>query len=262
MIKNYFKIAWRNLVRRKVHAVINIGGLAVGMAVCLIIFVIIQFELSFDGYHQKKDRIYRVLTEFHHENVPEPFTRHGVPYALPRELKTAIPQIEKSSVIFRANNTQFQVLDESGNLIKKFKEDEGVLFTEPELFEIFDFEWLAGSPASLEEPNNIVLSRETADKYFGSWEMAMGKSIKANNSELFTVTGILENVPANSDLQFKIVASYGTGFTSQFLSSDDWDTINDNFGCYVLLPSNVSKSLANTQLSLLSKEKRPEDVET
>lgn len=262
MFKNYLKIAWRNLVRRKVHAVINIGGLAVGMAVCLIIFVIIQFELSFDGYHQKKDRIYRVLTEFHHESVPEPFTGNGVPYALPRELKTAIPQIEKSSVIFSANSTQFQVLDESGNLVKKFKEDEGVLFTEPELFEIFDYEWLAGSPASLEEPNHIVLSRETADRYFGSWEMAMGKSIKANNSELFEVTGVLETIPANSDLQFKIVISYGTGFTSQFLSSDDWESINGHFGCYVLLPSNVSESWANTQLGLLSKEKRPEDVES
>ncbi len=261
MFKNYLKIAWRNIIRRKGHAVINIGGLAVGMAVCLIIFIIIQFELSFDGYHQKKDRIYRVLTEFHHENVPEPFTGYGVPYALPSELKAAMPQIEKSSVIFSANNTQFQVLDESGNSVKKFKEEDGVLFTEPELFGIFDFEWLAGSPASLKEPNHVVLSRETAERYFGDWEMAMGKSIKANNSELVEVTGVLENVPANSDLQFKIVISYGTGGTSQLAASDDWESINGNFGCYVLLPSNVSESWANTQLDLLSKEKRPDESE-
>ncbi len=258
MIKNYFKIAWRNLTRRKGHAFINIGGLAVGIAVCLLIFIIIQFELSFDNYHKKKDRIYRVLSEMHHSTVPEPFTNSGVPYPLPSTLETAIPQIEESSVVFSVNESQFQILDDEGKTVKKFKEENGVLFTEPSLFDIFDFEWLVGDPNSLKDPFSVVLVKETADRYFGNWEKAIGKTIMANNSEIFTVTGILGSIPKNSDLQFKVVISYGTGFTSQFLTSEDWDSINGNFNCYVLLPPNVSESSINARLDLLSKEKRDE----
>lgn len=256
MIRNYFKIAWRNLNRRKGHALINIGGLAVGIAVCLLIFIMVQFELSFDNYHEKKDRIYRVLTEMHHAAVPEPNTNNGVPYPLPLTLQTAIPQIEESSVVYSVNGSQFQILDEEGKTVKKFKEENGVLFTEPSLFDIFDFEWLAGNPNSLKDPFSVVLTKETADKYFGDWKNAMGKRLMANNSETFTVTGILGSIPKNTDFQFKVVISYGTGFTSELLASEDWDSINGNFNCYVLLPPNVSEQEINAQLDLLSKEKR------
>ena len=189
MFRNYLKIAWRNIVRRKGHAFINIGGLAVGIAVCLLIFIIVQFELSFDNYHQKKDQIYRVLTEYHHENEPEPFTGSGVPYPLPVAMKSTIPQIEEVSSIFSVEGIQIQVLDKTGKSTKKFKEDDGVFFAEPSLFAIFDFEWLAGAASSLQQPNSVVLTRETADKYFGSWENAMGRTIKADNTELLKVTG-------------------------------------------------------------------------
>jgi len=261
MFINYFKIAWRNLTRRKGHALINIGGLAVGIAVCLLIFIIVEFELSFDNYHQKKDRIYRVLTEMHHSTVPEPFTNSGVPYALPAILQKDIPQIEESSVVLAMNESQFQILDEDGKVVKKFKEDNGVLFTEPSLFDIFDFEWLAGDATSLKDPFNVVLVKETADKYFGNWRKAMGKTIMANNSQIFKVAGIIGSIPKNSHLQFKVIISYGTDFTSQFLTSEDWESINGHFNCYVLLPANVSHSSVNTRLDLLFRENRPEGNE-
>ena len=258
MYKNHLKIAWRNLVRRKGHTVINIGGLAVGIAVCLLIFIIIEFELSFDNYHAKKDRIYRVLTEYHHESEPEPFTGSGVPYPLPGAIKANIPQVEEVSSIFLVEGTQIQVLDGTGKTTKKFKEADGVFFAEPSLFRIFDFAWLAGSAGSLHQPNSVVLTRETADRYFGSWKNAMGGTIKTNNTELLKVTGVLESVPDNTDLQIKAVIAYGTGFTSKFPKSDNWDGTNGNFGCFVLVRPNTSEASVNAQLAILAKENKPD----
>ncbi len=258
MFKNYLKIAWRNLTRRKGHAFINIGGLAVGIAVCLLIFIIVQFELSFDNYHQKKDRIYRVLTEYHHPNT-DVFYGVSNPYALPQDIKIALPQLEEVAAFYAAGNSQILVIDEAGNTTKKFKEKNGVYVSQPSLFDIFDFQWLAGSPTSLRDPNNVILTKETAIKYFGSWEAAMGRNLKWNNTDLLRVTGILGEVPKNSDLQIRALISYGTGYTSEFLNSTDWDGTDSRFGCFVLLPKNVSPATVDAQLKVLSLEKKITD---
>ncbi|HMB63726.1 MAG TPA: ABC transporter permease, partial [Eudoraea sp.] len=259
MIRNHFKIAIRNLIRRKRHSIINIGGLAVGIAVCLLIFVIIQFDLSYDDYHQKKDKIYRVLTEYHH-NEPEIFYGKGVPYALPEAIKTAIPQIEESAVVFMDRDTQIIVLDDNGHSVSKFKEPTGVFFTEPALFSVFDFKWLAGTPDSLKDPNSVVLSKETAIKYFGGWQQAIGKNIKWNNEEVLNVSGILEEVPPNSELQFNVVIAYGTAFTADMKTSDNWDGTNGSFGCFVLLPDDATEAVVNAQLAALARENKSEEV--
>ena len=100
MIKNYFKIAFRNLIRNKNYTIINIAGLAAGIAVCVIIFIVIQFETSFDNYHSKKDRIYRVLTEYHHADASDIFYGRGVPLPMPAALKNSFPQIEKVAATY------------------------------------------------------------------------------------------------------------------------------------------------------------------
>ncbi|MFS4445979.1 FtsX-like permease family protein [Maribacter sp. 2307UL18-2] len=255
MLKNHFKVALRNLIRRKNHAFINIGGLSIGIAVCFMIFIITQFESSFDDYHEKKDRVYRVLTEYHHAE-PEIFYGSGVPYPLPLELKSSFPELQKVSAIYSEGDDQIIVLDLNGNPVKKFKEEQGVFLVEPELFDILDYTWLAGEPATLEGLNNVVLTKETAEKYFDNWEHALGRTIKWNDNEVLTVTGILGTIPVNTDLQFKAVISYGTGYTSNFETSDNWNGTNGSFGCYVLLPSNVSESDINGRLNVLSKEKK------
>ncbi|MEK6152491.1 ABC transporter permease [Flavobacteriaceae bacterium 3-367] len=255
MFKNHFRVAFRNLIRRKSHALINIGGLALGIAVCLMIFIITQFESSFDDYHEKQDRVYRVLTEYHHAE-PEIFYGSGVPYPLPEELKSSFPELEKVSAIYSDGDDQILVLDNKGNPVKKFKEKDGVFLVEPSLFDILDYEWLAGAPATLKDLNNVVLAKETAERYFGGWENAVGKTIKWNNNEILTVTGILGTIPPNTDLRFKAVISYGTGFTTNFKNSDNWNGTNGRFGCFVLLPPNVSESDINARLKVLSKEKK------
>lgn len=260
MFKNYFKIAFRNLTRHKGHAFINISGLAVGITVCLVIFMVIRFELSYDNYHHKKDRIYRILTEYHHPNVPV-FTSKAVPFAMPEAIKASFPQIEKVAPLHSEDNAQIMVLDENGKSINGFREETGVFFTKPELFDIFDFKWLAGTATSLSDPNTVVLSKDTAEKYFGSWEKAMGKNLKWDSAETLEVVGVLESIPKNTDLQFKLVISYGTGYTSKFLTSDDWDSTNGDFGTFVLLPENVSASSISGQLRDFAKEKQSEGNE-
>jgi hypothetical protein len=91
MLKNYLKTAFRNLVRRKNYTIINIAGLAAGIAICLVLFLVIRYEMSFDDYHQKKDRIYRVLTEYHHADSPDIFYGKGVPCTLTCSLENEFP---------------------------------------------------------------------------------------------------------------------------------------------------------------------------
>lgn len=260
MLRNYFKTSLRSLWRNKNFTFINITGLAVGIAVCLLIFSIIQFEGSFDNFHSKGNRVYRVLTEYHHADAKEVFYGAGVPRPMPVGLRAAFPEIEKVATIYSEGNDQVQVLNSNGQVIKKFKEKKGVLFTEPSFFDLFDFPWLAGNPAAaLKDPNSAVLTKETAEKYFGDWKLAMGKTIKRNNNDVLKVTGILSGIPSNTDFQVKVIIAYGTGYTSRFAQSTDWDGTGSSFGCYILLPENVSASSFNKQLRAYAKKMKSAD---
>jgi len=264
MFKNYFKTAFRSLIRNRNYTIINIAGLAVGIAVCMMIFIIIQFQISFDNFHAKKDRAYRVLTEYHHADAANIAYGKDVPFPLPTGLKTAFPQTEQVAPIFASQNDQLQIPDNNGTPGKIFKEQRGVFYTEPSFFKIFTFPLLAGSYASLKDPNNVLLTKEIAEKYFGDWKTAMGKTIKLeaggyifeHGTEVLKVSGILATIPANTDFQLKLVVAYGTGFTGSLMAkSSDWeDRTNSDFGCYVLLPPNTSVDNFNQQLSAYSRK--------
>ena len=256
MFKNYFKIARRNLMRNKSYAAINITGLAVGIAVCMTIFIIIQFQTGFDDFHTKKDRIYRVLTEYHHEGSADVSYGRDLPFPIPLGLKTAFPQLEVAP-IFASQNDQMLIVDNKGNTEKAFKESRGLFFTSPAFFKIFDFPLIAGTYESLKNPNNVLLTKEVADRYFGDWKLAMGRTIKLqvggfmfeHGTDVVTVSGILQTIPANSDFQLKAVVAYGTGFTGDYLSSStDWNTTVSDYGCYILLPQGMTAENFNQQL--------------
>jgi putative ABC transport system permease protein len=254
MLKSLFKTAWRNVSRHKSYTFINIIGLGSGIAICLVIFVLIQFHSSFDTFHSKKDRIYRLLTEYHHADSKDIFYGSGILRAVPQALKTDIPEIEQTAPIYHQNDEQLQVLNAEGQIQKKFKETEGVFATNAAFFKIFDFPLLEGTTASLKDPNTVLLSKETAEKYFGNWKTAMGKTIKWNNKDVLKVTGILASMPKNTDFQLKVVISLGTGFTADILKSKDWDSTGSNFGCYVLLASNVTEAHLTQRLRALVKK--------
>src|SRR5215469_1996836 len=162
MIKNYFKTALRSLTRNKNYTVINIAGLAMGIAVCTMIFIIIQFQTSFDNFHSKKDRIYRVLTESHHSDGAGVSYGKNVPFPMPTGLKTAFPQLEQVAPIYASHNDEIQVLDDNGTPVKNFKEQSGVFYTSPSFFNMFNFPLLVGSYESLKDPNNVLLTKDIA----------------------------------------------------------------------------------------------------
>ncbi len=244
MIKNYFKIAWRNLSRNKNFTIINVAGLAVGIAVCLLIFLVIQFEMSFDNYHSKKDRIYRMLTEGHSADGVDHFA--GVPYPLPTALHADYPSIVSTGLL-RPTNEQIQIIDEkTGQTQKKFRERFGVFFAEPSIFEIFDLSMIEGDYKTLKDPNTAILSKSTAERYFGSWQSAIGKVFKRNNDQVYKIVGVMKDVPANTDFQIDILASYIS--LQRNLPADDWVSISTAHQSYVLLPEKTSKAQFNAQL--------------
>jgi len=270
MFKNYFITAFRSLIRNRNYTIINIAGLAVGIAVCMMIFIIIQFQTSFDNFHSKKDRIYRVLTEYHHPEAAN--TGKDVPFPLPEGLKTTFAQMEQVAPVWASHNDKLLIPDNNGTTIKTFKEDKGVFFTEPSFFKMFDYPLLAGSYESLNDPDNVLLTKEIAEKYFGDWKTALGKTINleaggslfSHSTDVLKVSGILATIPANTDFQLKLVVAYGTGITEDMSKNTDWkDRTNSDFGCYVLLPPNISADNFNQQLRAYSlKMESPDNKES
>src|SRR6478735_10570532 len=274
MLRNYFKTAFRSLTRNRNYTIINIAGLAVGIAVCMMIFIIIQFQTSFDDFHSKKDRVYRVLTESHHADAATVSYGKNVPFPMPTGLKTAFPQLEQVAPIYASYNDELQVLDGNGMPVKNFKEQSGVFYTSPSFFKMFNFPLLAGSYESLKDPDNVLLTKEIAENYFGDWKTAIGKTIKiagyySMGAGLFQfpatalkVSGILATIPANTDFQLKLVIAWGTDFTgdAQYgFQQPGWNQSAPDFGCYVLLPPKISVGNFNQQLSAYAQKVRPAD---
>ena len=245
MIKNYFKIAWRNLSRNKGFTAVNITGLAAGIAVCMMIFIVIQYQTSFDTFHAKKDRIYRVLTESHHADAATITYGKNVPFPMPAGLKTAFPQLEQVAPVYASHNDELQVLDGNGTPVKNFKEQSGVFYTSPSFFSMFNFPLLSGSYESLKDPNYVLLTKEIAETYFGDWKTAMGKTIKITGyysmgaglfqfpATALKVSGILATIPANTDFQLKLVVAYGTDFTGDKeygFEQPQWNQSTPDFG--------------------------------
>lgn len=259
MISNYFKTAFRNLLRNKSYTAINVAGLSLGIAACLLVFLVLRFELSFDDFHERKDRIYRVVTISKGEPAATGYSM-GVAYPVPGGLRTDFPQLEKVAALRNAAPL-ITVPQDGGVGEKKFKEEDGVYFAEPALFEILHFEWLQGSAqTSLSAPGNVVLTKSIAEKYFGSWQAAIGKTIRYDNQQLLKITGILKDIPVNSDFPLKVVMSYET--LQQPWMMNDWVSTNGGNTCFVVLPPNMSAAHFNNMLLAFVKRHKPAEYVT
>lgn len=261
MIRNYIKTAWRNLLRNKSYAAINIIGLAIGIASCMLIFLIIQFETSFDKFHSKKDHIYRVLTVFNNPDGVHPSS--GTPLPIAEGLRIDFPQLKEVAAILRNDGSHYSIGNSSkGEAIKKFKENDAY-YAEPQFFNIFDFGWLAGDKkTALSEPNTVVLTQDEAEKFFGNWHDAIGKIIRYENKTDLKVTGILKNTPANTDFPLKLVVSYATMTTKGgdfYGNRQDWVSTFGDHNCYVVLPDNISAAQFDKNLKAFVKKHKPAD---
>ncbi|MCG8604875.1 ABC transporter permease [bacterium] len=202
MIKNYLRIALRNLFKHKGYSFINIAGLAIGMTCCLLIAMYVLDELSYDRFHEKSDRIYRLVADIFPPN-DGPVDHYatsgpGVGKTLQRDL----PEVEKSVYLWR-NTSVFMERDQD-----VFHET--VHFADSTFFEVFSYHFISGNPeTALQAPFSIVLTEDMASKYFNS-ENPVGQTIVANDSIQYQITGIIANVPSNSHLHFDFLASLST----------------------------------------------------
>ena len=185
MIKNYLKIAWRNLVRNKSYAFINIFGLSLGIACSIVIFTLVSYHLSFDTFHKNKDRVYRIVTEWHDDGIGH---SRAVPSPVGKAFRTEYTYAEKTARVIDYENALISIqVDQE---IKKFKEENGISYTEPEYFDILDFTLVKGNKENfLKEPNSAAITEKLAKKYFGD-KNPMGKTIKINNKTDFIIKGI------------------------------------------------------------------------
>lgn len=248
MLKNYIKTAWQNLRNNKTYVVINTIGLAVGITACLLIFLLIQRETSFDNFHKNKEHIYRVVSAV---QTPQG-TNYSKASAFPvaEALRIDYPQLEHVARIYERQEKLITVTD---GLQRKFKEN--VFFAEPDFFEIFNFPFLVGTPATaLSEPNTVVLTKETANKYFGDWHVAMGQSIKYNG-QLCKITGILDNTPPNTDFPLQVVFSFKTALQEDMLT--DWGGLDGSLNTFVMLPGKMSAKQFDKDLELFVKKHSP-----
>ncbi len=202
MIRNYLKIAFRNVRRHKAYSFINIAGLAIGMACCFLIFLYVRDELSYDSYHEKADRIYRLVDSFDVEgDLSRYFALSSAPFA--PALKRDFPIYIEDAVRFMLGRRRMVTYGE-----KKFYED-GLIFADASLFNVFTLPLSKGDAGTaLEAPNTLVVSERIAAKYFGR-EDALSQTLKINDQE-YLVTGIMREMPRNSHFHADMFASMKT----------------------------------------------------
>lgn len=231
MISNYFKIASRNLWKHRGFSAINILGLAIGMSACLLISLYVSFELSYDHFHSKADRIYRVVTDIKTDHA----TSHkGSSWAYGPNMKKDFPEIESFTRISRVS-----FLVRKGEA--KFQEEK-TLFADSSLFQVFDFKLIKGNPkTALQAPLNIVFTETAARKYFGDAD-PIGQIVLLDGEGLpATVTGIVQDLPANSQIKATMFLSASTMKRYKPDADEAWSEFEPM--TYLLLKPNASAEM-------------------
>lgn len=235
IFNNCFKVIYRNLYRFKTFSVINITGLAIGMASAILILLLIQNELSFDQFHEKKDRIYMLFSRAAVNGRMELF---GTPSVLAPELKANFPQVEEMT---RLNGTGPIVLSANDKQL----EVKGIM-ADPGFLKIFSYPLLRGNPdEALSSPRSIVLTESFAKKLFTNGD-AMGKVIRIDSNNNFTITGILKDLPNNTEFHFEYILPWSY-MKEVGWENSGWD--NNDMTTIVLLKPGVSEKMANDRLS-------------
>ncbi|WP_448103714.1 ABC transporter permease [Pedobacter panaciterrae] len=243
------KIALRNLWKHRGYTFINTVGLSIGMTCALIIFLFIRQYLSADNFHPNADRIFRVVSLGNGTEGKVPMM--GVPVPMAGALRTDFPQLEKVANLVQGYHL-VEVVGEDRSTKQYYKEYGTAFYTDPAIFDIFNFPWALGEPASLNAPNHIALTQSTATQYFGNWQNAMGKKLKLNGDETFyEVTGIIKDLPKNTDFPIHLVISYQNFGNA---TSMRWNSVNMGHNCYVMVKPNTDIKQLQVQLDGYTKK--------
>ena len=245
MFRNYLKVGIRNILSQKLYSFINVFGLAVGMAATILIVLYVQNELSYDQYHEKSDRIYRISREWLNDSGESSLHLGHVAPPFGPLLKNDFEGIVQNAIRFNSGGNPLMV---SGD--KQF-EEERFFWAEADLFEVFSWKLLKGDPkTALTEPNTIILTQSAADKYFGA-EEPLNKSIIFKNFGVeveMKVTGIIEDTPANSHFQFDMLASFVT--LENFFGRENMmqNFGSNNYATYLMFPEDYNLAEFQAQL--------------
>ncbi|WP_338875209.1 ABC transporter permease [Spirosoma sp. SC4-14] len=209
MLRNYLKIAVRNLWRNKLYTGLNVGGLAIGLAACLIMVLYVNHEFSYDTYHPNADRIVRVTTIL---KTPEsPVAIASGPLLLAHVLKRDYPEVE-TAVRFKPTGAIVRTKD-------KLVGESDVYFADRDVFSVFAFDFIVGNPATaLASPNCVVITESVANRFFGRTDL-LGQTIQINK-ETYQITGVVANQPSNTDLPVKMLLSQKGGVPKNWLEED------------------------------------------
>lgn len=251
MIRNYLKIAIRNILKQKSYTFLNVAGLSLGMAASLLILQYVKYERSFDTFHNRAEDIYRIQYNVYHQNTLNFESAVAVPM-ITTFLKKNFPEVEEASRILR----RWAVMSYNSptNGLITFQEND-MFFAAPEFIKMFNYPLVSGDPnTALNGVNKVMLSQRAARKYFGE-EDPMGKQLSMNGTTLFEVTGVFKDVPENAHVHFDFLLSYGTiNAWSDNASENGWGWYD--FYSYVLLkPGTDVASLQAKIDNLLFKER-------
>lgn len=258
MFKNNLKIAFRSLRKNKVYSIITLVGLTVGIAAALLIFRMVNYELSFNKNFENYDRIVRVV--YMEENADDG-DHWGTCTPLPAmdAMQETVSQFAEMSRMHEFWATLSVPNPDGGAPLKKFNMEEGetAFFTEPSFFQIFDVEWLAGeSETALIEPNVIVLTEEYALKFFDDAESAMGKEMLIDNVVPVVVKGVIADFPTNCDFPIPFLSSWETfkSHPEEFFYSEQWGSCSSNNQVYALMHDPAQTEVANEILAKVGAE--------
>ncbi len=239
MFNNYLKITFRNLLKHKTYSIINISGLALGMACSFLIATYVMYELSYDNYHENADKIYRIAA---------PFAASISQAPLAAALQEEFPEIEKYTRIYASKiwNDQELVSTEEKELYTY-----NFFTADPEILEIFSFQFVKGDKSSaLEDPKSVILSEKMAEYFFGDRD-PIGEVITYENRSEFIISGVIRNIPGNSHFKFDFLAPLSN--TLNTYESERWD--NSAFVTYLLLPENYNTKKISERIPKIVGEK-------
>lgn len=255
MIKNYLKVAWRNINRNSIYTTINVLGLAMGICACISIYVITSYELSFDTFHPDKQRIYRVMGDAT-ESTGEILHLARLPMGFAPAVRQTIPGVEAIAAV-TFYNVKSAVYGDHGKLIP-FTDNSGTVIIDPQFFDIFKYNWLAGNSASLKTPFTVVLTEKKAHQYFGDIPLddIMGKEIVYDDSLSVKVSGIVQDWSQKSDIAYTDFISSGTlqsSFLKKSFNTDSWGEGDMSAWAFVKLSGGVQPAQINQQMAAIVK---------
>jgi putative ABC transport system permease protein len=248
MLKNYIKTAFRNIVREKASSLINIAGLTMGITCSLVLFLLIRHLSSYDNFHSKRDRIYRVV---HHSdgNQGKRYTP-GVPSVLPDAFRLDFQEAEQVVFISYRAGSMVTIPQASGEP-KRYNEEAGVAFTQSNFFKIFDRDILTGhKTGGLDDPNEAIISKRWALKYFDR-EDVVGEVIKFDTNE-YKITAVMADFPNNTDFPFDLMLSYPT--VKKGTEANGWDSIWSDEQCYFLLKEGESIAKVESRMGAFTEK--------